>query len=434
MSDCINDLSMDIATPRNVFFSGFYKRSFAYSDIKKRLPRILTELTDLLVAHKGKIIEDYGLDARDELEIVIGEISKLKCEIETNKPMRNIMDDASDAALYNSYLAEQMNTTYFTSVSLFAACYAYRRIREIFNLTQSLCGYDPFKILKEEAHLTSRTAMVELSRYLISIFGKNSENNEQEFNKLLKLNLWGNKCDLSFSAGVVENACNPANNLEVNIISNQSSEIWSAVTDSNSPIIDIVLDNTGYELFTDLCLADFFITKKLAQKIRIYVKSIPWFVSDVTKSDFDWTLQELMKSDVSELNKLGKRWSKYVQDGIWVVVDNKFFTLPIDYSYMAKEGVDLYKQFAEAKLVIFKGDLNYRKLFGEKNWNPRTSLEDGLQGFMPSKLAILRTIKCQLVCGLEAGIAEAISEKFPDWEESGNYGVIQFCDKIKVVT
>ncbi|KAF5277000.1 hypothetical protein FQR65_LT16079 [Abscondita terminalis] len=431
MCDCIDESIMDITTPRNASLSGFYKRSFAYYTIKERMPRILTQLIDRLVRHKDKIEEDYGSDAKDELKIVIGEMSKLKYEIQTNKPMRNIMDNASDASLYNSYLAKQVNVTYFTSVWLFAECYMYRRIREIFNLTKSLHSYDPFKVLKEESYQTSNAAMIELSKYLLSILKKNSdrENIEQDFIKLLKINLWGNKCDLSFSDGVVENACDSINNLEANIISNQSQEIWSAVTNSSSQIIDIVLDNAGYELFTDLCLADFLITNKLAQQIRIYVKSIPWFLSDVTTSDFDWTLRELTKSDVCELNTLGKRWSKYVQEQTWVIVENNFFTLPIDYSYLAKDCVDLYKQFAEAKLVIFKGDLNYRKLFGEKNWDPTTPVEDALQGFMPSKLAILRTIKCQLVCGLEAGVADGIAETSPDWQESGNYGVIQFCNK-----
>ncbi|KAK4873328.1 hypothetical protein RN001_015357 [Aquatica leii] len=438
MCDCIDETVMDITTPRNAFLSAFYKRSFAYYTVKERLPKILTQAVDLLARNKDKVVEEYGLGAKEELKSVIGEISKLKYELQTNKPMRNIMGTAPDADHYNLCIAKQSNITYFTSVWLFAECYMYRRIKEIFELTQHLQAYDLFRILKQESFTNSYTAVVELGKYLVTRFNETINENDikDEFIKLLKLILWGNKCDLSFSAGVVESSSDPfllLTELESNIVKDQSEEIWLAVSDSNSTsqFIDIVLDNAGYELFTDLCLADFLVTSKLAQKIRFYVKGMPWFVSDVTKFDFDWTIQEMKKSDVPELKTLGDRWSKHLKEKNWIVVDHKFFTMPIDYSYMPKEGSDLYKQLAEAKLVIFKGDLNYRKLFGEKNWEPSTPIDVGLQGFVPSKLAIVRTIKCQLVCGLDSGVAETIAQKSPDWEVTGMYGLIQFCDKIK---
>ncbi|KPJ14847.1 UPF0364 protein C6orf211-like [Papilio machaon] len=49
---------------------------------------------------------------------------------------------------------------------------------------------------------------------------------------------------------------------------------------------DIVCDNSGYELFSDLCFAHFLISQEIVKKVRFHVKKIPWFVSDVTPVDF----------------------------------------------------------------------------------------------------------------------------------------------------
>lgn len=76
------------------------------------------------------------------------------------------------------------------------------------------------------------------------------------------------------------------------------------------------MDNSAYELFTDLCLADFFITYGLADFIVFHGKSIPWFVSDVTKPDFDHFLNRLEKECKSNvLQEIGNRWNNLYRTG-----------------------------------------------------------------------------------------------------------------------
>ncbi|KAJ8929613.1 hypothetical protein NQ314_017683 [Rhamnusium bicolor] len=174
---------------------------------------------------------------------------------------------------------------------------------------------------------------------------------------------------------------------------------------------NFVFDNAGYELFADLCLADYIISKNLAQSIRFYVKTIPWFISDVMTHDFNWTLEQLKESENQTLQELSERWTQYLQNGTWSIVESDFWTLPFDYTDMAKVDPKLYKQLAGAKAVFFKGDLNYRKLFGEKNWDPVTSVDDGLQNFHPTALCIIRTNKADIVCGLKEGVAEKLRLK-----------------------
>lgn len=118
---------------------------------------------------------------------------------------------------------------------------------------------------------------------------------------------------------------------------------------------DIIFDNSGYEVFTDLCLADFIITKNLAKFVRLYVKTIPWFISDVMTHDLNWTLDQMTSSDNEVLSKLGNRWKEYLHNGTWSVIETDFWTLPYTYTHMKKVQPDLYKKLAEAKMVIFKG-------------------------------------------------------------------------------
>lgn len=99
--------------------------------------------------------------------------------------------------------------------------------------------------------------------------------------------------------------------LKENIISNDWEQVWNVLHDSietKSIIVDIVLDNAGYELFTDLCLATFLILKNLAAKVRFYVKKYPWYVSDATLHDFYWILEQMSylhsHPDLQSLSKI----------------------------------------------------------------------------------------------------------------------------------
>ncbi|XP_060519947.1 damage-control phosphatase ARMT1-like isoform X2 [Cylas formicarius] len=409
-----------------------------FTKVKNRMPVILTQLIDGLARRKVEISIEFGDRSAEELKMVIGELSKLKYEIQTNKPLRNLTSDAPDIQLYNEYIAKQAteegHATYFNTIWLLTECYMYRKIKEVFELTSSLRDFDYFQSSKIEAYEKSLPLMTQMGQYLVDMLQDNSISSRDVFLSLLELNLWGNKCDLSISLGKVAEHAKlfDTASLEKFVLVNDSDKIWEAISDKNatSDIVDIVLDNSGYEVFTDLCLADYLISTKLAGKIRIYVKTIPWFISDVTMSDFNYTINQLKLSDISQLKELGHKWEGYVKNGTWSVIENSFWTSPFEFKYMESISPDLYKQLAQAKVIFFKGDLNYRKLFGEINWDPSAPVELALQGFHPSKLCILRTIKADIVVGLKEGVAESIEAKNPEWMWHGDYGLIQFCNKV----
>ena len=79
------------------------------------------------------------------------------------------------------------------------------------------------------------------------------------------------RCDLSISAGNRAVASgDPVAALHVlqgNILTDSKEEAWQYLVNKTG-IVDIVMDNSGFELFTDLCLADFLVSSGVASKVH----------------------------------------------------------------------------------------------------------------------------------------------------------------------
>lgn len=251
--------------------------------------------------------------------------------------------------------------------------------------------------------------------------------------------MWGNKCDLSISAGKdnsqKSDAIDSLSGLQPFILVDDSDVIWSTLTSDGSQgpadnpaacRLDIILDNASFELITDLVFADFLVCTGIVREVRFHGKSFPWFVSDVTANDFHWTVKQTMATNHRWISKCGVNWQSYLKEGVWSYHDHPFWTLPHGFCEMAAAAPDLYAALQGSDLVVFKGDLNYRKLTGDRCWDHAVSFAASLRGFGPAPLCALRTLKGNTQVGLPPGRGEELSAEEPDWMSSSKYAVIQF--------
>jgi len=227
--------------------------------------------------------------------------------------------------------------------------------------------------------------------------------------------------------------------------------------------VDIVLDNAGFELFVDLILAGYLLFSNLVTHIVLHPKSIPWFVSDVLPVDFAALLsaladpqtfyttpsddekhsgrmpQPLSDKEVDEASFLFQQWSGFHQDGQLVIRPNRFWTEGGGFWRLPKGEPRLYEDLRESELVIFKGDLNYRKLTSDAMWDATTPFTEAIGPLGTGsgiRTLALRTCKGDEVVGLPKGEDERLrateggggDSGARKWAWTGKLAVVQFCD------
>lgn len=108
----------------------------AFFTLHDRLPRIITEVLDNLARFKDQIVEERGEAAREEVKTVIGQISELKYELQTDKELRSLPEYTDELKKWNEFLLTlEDKKSYFSAVWLYAECYMYRRLKLIFEET-----------------------------------------------------------------------------------------------------------------------------------------------------------------------------------------------------------------------------------------------------------------------------------------------------------
>ncbi|XP_050325028.1 damage-control phosphatase ARMT1-like isoform X1 [Bactrocera neohumeralis] len=425
---------LNLNTPPRSPMCGRYKQSFAYYTLRSRLPVTLTSIIDSITKDKDELISKYGEDSREEIKNIIGSISKLKYQLQTDKALEPFEGNEPDIEIWNSFIQnmDEENNSFFKTCWLYAECYMYRRLSSFFENSKTLKSFDYFAKQKQNALINSVVCIEEILNVLQGI-----EITYDSFRLMIKLNLWGNRCDLSITSGKqVQLGNNPFDlirSFDNKILIDNSKSVFECLksTNSNKPaVVEFVCDNAGYELFTDFVLADYLIKSKLVEKVRFNLKAIPWFVSDATINDLNWTLYYLQNHSIPILKEYGERWQELLNDKKFEIAPlDYFWTSPYEYYRMCNINPELYQKLSESRLVIFKGDLNYRKLIGDFSWSCTEQFITCLRGFLPTDFVSLRTVKADLICGLLEGQAEKVFELDQNWMTTGEYGTIQFISK-----
>ena len=147
-----------------------------------------------------------------------------------------------------------------------------RTIQRILNSSKHWQNYDVFKSQKDSTFIKSRAAVEELAcRYMQIVADTHVAQNEskEEAKKLLfiemtEVALWGNATDLSLLANLtLEDLQNlqgrdAIQKSQRNIVDNDTDDVWAYLqrtAGQASRQVDIILDNAGFEFFTDVLYA-----------------------------------------------------------------------------------------------------------------------------------------------------------------------------------
>lgn len=250
----------------------------------------------------------------------------------------------------------------------------------------------------------------------------------EAFHRLLMVDLWGNQNDLSLwpvqkseggaltggSAGVKPSA-------EEHILSNDmdAAARHLEALPSNTARIDILLDNAGYELVTDLALADFLLSTGRAAQVVLHAKSQPVFVSDALVQDIHDTLDFLLFEGSTAAYALARRLRASLLDCRMLLKRHPFWTSPLPAWEMP---ADLSAALTGSNLLIAKGDANYRRLLGDRHWPldlPFASVVD----YLPCPALALRTLKSEIAVGIDP---QRVPTSDPNWMINGRWGLVQF--------
>ncbi|RKU41338.1 hypothetical protein DL546_004284 [Coniochaeta pulveracea] len=326
---------------------------------------------------------------------------------------------------------------------------------------------------------SSRPAVLELAgryRDLVQQLHANKDRHVDEetekslFMEMCEICLWGNATDLSLLTNLTYEDIQKLQGSEArkasekNILINDLEAAFDVLIKAKKENkkerrVDIVLDNAGFELYVDLILSGYLLQAGLATRVVLHPKSIPWFVSDVLPSDFaallnavaqprkfyetpsedetaqDTTPKPLEDQEVDELSFLFQEWSTFHMEGQLMMRPNRFWTQAGSFWRLPKLEPELFEDLKTSELVIFKGDLNYRKLTADRQWDPTTPFVEAIGPMGPGSgvnVLALRTCKADVVVGLKPGQDEKLRQEQggnPDarkWAWSGKWAVVSF--------
>mmetsp|Transcript_7374 Transcript_7374/g.20471 ORF Transcript_7374/g.20471 Transcript_7374/m.20471 type:complete len:472 (+) Transcript_7374:156-1571(+) len=322
--------------------------------------------------------------------------------------------------------------TWLSSPWMVAEFYVYRRLMDCLGYwDESSRGYlyDPF-YKQKRAGLESSTASAESVLSRVSQLPPTNDG----LQVALSMPLLGNKMDLSLwpadanmnedvFAGILEKA-------HENLLHDDSEAVaqhCAGLRENGGGMVDIIVDNAGFEVVTDLAAAQFLIDSKIAKTVTFQLKSHPTFVSDALEKDLLETVDYYCALDPTKFpaaQSAGIKWKGYLASGQWKCVDNAFWV----------QGAPMWKMHSplhddlktRCDLAIVKGDANYRRLLGDLEWELSSPFDQVVGAYFPCPVCALRMLKAEIGCGMAPEQTERASKEDANWMVNGRYGVVHF--------
>jgi hypothetical protein len=386
-------------TPSAPVLLGDQPGSFPHSVLAERHPAIIRQVREAFPYEPGqhRVLDELLANCTK------GEIEPLPA-------------DAHDRDLWETWgLREYAGRSWFDVPWLWSESWFYRRLLQAVGYfgPGPWRGIDPFRPFKL-AELDSRETDEELAA-LDDLAGLPAGEQAQA---LLHGSLWGNRADLGFrlSAEGARTA-----DAAPGLVADDSDRLWDLLGDSGTGTLCLVADNAGRELVPDLLLIAHLLAHGRIGRAVLHVKPYPYYVSDATTADVVDALRRLTGAGGAAAAYGQRLWSA-LADGRLTLRAHPFSCAPLPYEQMPG---DLRADFASAALTVVKGDLNYRRLVGDRLWAPTTPFPD-VTAYFPGPVAALRTLKSDVITGLDARTeAELVAAEDQRWRTSGTHALIQ---------
>ena len=349
-----------------------------------------------------KIIEETQALNPDYPAPIQQALTELRDNIANDGPIPMLDLPAPDCEEWAELYGPHAGETWLHSDWFFAEIYFYRLFMQAVRWWET--GRDPFAPKKEEE--TGSAALWEFLELALA---------EANLAAKLQYTLWGNRIDLSYSAGRVHGRTWAADDFIVD----DSAKVTAYLSKNHEPV-HFIADNAGTELAVDLAFVDALLAAGTRQAIY-HVKMHPTFVSDSTVHDVI-SFIERMKAHSQPIQALGRRLREAMTDGRLRLAPDLYWNST---RWLWDLPPRLTSLFENAALVIVKGDANYRRVVGDALWQADIPLAL-VTDYFPAPLLLMRTMKSDTVVGLQPGQAEHLDQLDPKWRINGRRGLIQF--------
>lgn len=377
--------------------------SFARSTIVERKPQIISQVIEK---------NGYPLEIVQALQVFRDEIAE--------QPMQPLIESAPDVEGWNAELRRFEGKSWLEVPWYWAEVFFYRKLLEAVRYFQPGLWRerDPFGSLKRRQEAEALARFAEGWSQLDTAAHHLSES--QVFEALLHSALWGNRADLSnFTVRELAQAGLATQAERHNLLIDDTQAV-EALLAAGVARVDLICDNVGLDLLFDLALADFLLGRGWAQQVTLHLKNQPFFVSDAMPVDATLAIDALTMAELAAEQVLGRRLQSHVEAGCLRLVTDSFWTGFLMFRDMPPH---LRGDLARAALVVVKGDVNYRRLLDDRHWSHTTRMED-VTTYFPAPFVALRTLKGEIMVGLQVDQVERLSAEEPTWLINGKRGVI----------
>jgi uncharacterized protein with ATP-grasp and redox domains len=386
--------------------------SFAHSSVAVRLKKILRQTLEE---------NAFSNKQRESLELLLEEIPGGKIKLLSDR-------SAPDTSAWDGYIHPYLGLNWLEAPWFFIENYFYRRILEGSGYFERGKGYglDPFRYQKHTGFESSvdqiQTLCSQLNRMLES---QGQIPSPTTAKAMLYSSLWGNQVDLSLWPTGEDQRPDHADLAEAQayLLADDTNDLINIypVNEGGWKRVDVLVDNAGFELVADLCLADYLLSAGICKRVRIHVKAHPTFVSDAVASDVERTIRRISFLNGKDSQMVGKRLLDYASQDRLEIAGSFFWNSPLPSWEMPGS---LRNELSGSDLTISKGDANYRRFLGDRHW-PYTLAFKEVMAYYPAPFLALRVMKSEVVLGLKEAQLQKAPQADPDWMVSGRWGLIQ---------